>query len=130
LTVNLERTKAVPLLLVVFAAAGATAVLFFFPPEEHAFYPRCFFHTLTGLQCPGCGSLRAAHRLLHGEVASAFRFNPLMVTLAPLFAIWLAAYGIARMNGREIWVPLTRPIWAWTLLIVGVLFGILRNLLR
>jgi hypothetical protein len=128
LNVKIERAKAVPLLLATFAGAGATVVLYRFAPEQHGFYPRCFFHALTGLQCPGCGTLRAAHRLLHGDVAGAFHFNPLMVTLSPLFAAWLAAYGFSRITGREIWAPFTRPIWAWALLTVGVVFGILRNL--
>lgn len=65
-------------------AAGAW-ILFTFPPAAHSFYPRCVFRTVTGLECPGCGSTRALHALLHGRIGEAFRFNPL------LFAVMIAA---------------------------------------
>ena len=107
---------------------AAALLLFFFPPEQHAFYPRCLFYTLTGFECPGCGSLRATHRLLHGDLASAFRFNPLLVILAPVAGLWLSAYGLQRITGRKMWSSLTRPILAWALLAVGIAFGILRNI--
>jgi len=127
---TIERAKVVRILLAVVAAGGAASVLFFFAPEQHGFYPRCLFHALTGLQCPGCGGLRAAHRLLHGDLAGAFHFNPLMVMLAPLVVVWLAAYGIQWTRSARIWNSFSRPIWGWTLLAISVAFGIIRNLPR
>ena len=41
---------------------------------------------ITGLHCPGCGSLRAVRQFLHGELWAAFRLNPLMVLSLPLLA--------------------------------------------
>src|SRR5690554_8210264 len=38
----------------------------------------------TGFYCPGCGSQRAIHLLLHGDIIGAFRFNPLMVLTIPI----------------------------------------------
>ena len=78
----------------------------------------------------GCGGLRAAHRLLHGEFAEAFHLNPLLVCLAPLFLVWLAAYGMYEVTGRKSWYPFTRPVWGWGLLATAVAFGITRNILR
>src|ERR1035437_4948003 len=51
--------------VLVVAALGSGAVLFFFDPAKHGFYPICLFHSLTGLNCPGCGATRAAYQLLH-----------------------------------------------------------------
>jgi hypothetical protein len=36
------------------------------------------------MHCPGCGSLRAVHHLLHGDVVAAFKLNPLMVASLPV----------------------------------------------
>ena len=60
--------------------ALAAGVLFCFDPNRYPFYPLCFFHRATGLLCPGCGSLRALHQLLHGNLATAFHFNALLVS--------------------------------------------------
>jgi len=67
---------------------AAVAILFYFDPQTHAFYPGCFFKTLTGLNCPGCGMLRAIHQLLHGHVAEAARLNLLFVLSLPVVAWW------------------------------------------
>jgi hypothetical protein len=73
------------------ALIGVTGawVLYTFPPATSNFYPLCFFKVTTGLDCPGCGSTRALHALLHGRIAEAFRFNPLLfaVMIVGLFAL-------------------------------------------
>jgi hypothetical protein len=101
--------------------ALSAVLLFFFAPMEHPFYPRCVFHSLTGLACPGCGSLRAAHEFLHGNFAAAFRLNPFAMTIVPLaIGVWIA-------RGETAFTRL-RPICIWAVLAVIILFSILRNL--
>lgn len=58
-------------------------ILWGFNPSHSPFYPRCLLYTSTGIQCPGCGGLRATHHLLHGHFAMAFAHNALAVTLLP-----------------------------------------------
>ena len=48
-------------------------------------FPKCLFFSLTGLQCPGCGSQRALHSLLHLDLVAALRYNAYMVFLYHLF---------------------------------------------
>ncbi len=62
------RSLALPSLVVAILMALAGIVLFCFDPERCGFYPICIFHQSTGLLCPGCGSLRAMHQLLHGHL--------------------------------------------------------------
>ena|SRR5687768_15786548 len=102
-------------------ACAAAVLLYFFAPAEHRFYPRCMFHVATGLACPGCGSLRAAHSLLHGDFAAAFRFNPLLFVLLPLAGLAWAVYRPSSLSALP-------AKWIWTLLGVIVAFGVLRNL--
>jgi hypothetical protein len=66
------------------AAAATAAALFFFDPATTSFYPPCLFKTVLGMQCPGCGSLRAAHQLLHGNVEAAWALNKPVVLALPL----------------------------------------------
>ena len=105
----------------------AVAVLYFFDPSTAGFYPVCALHEMTGLQCPGCGGLRAAHQLFHGHVAAAWRLNPFVVALLPA-AVWLGVREAARILAGRQWPGIiTRPVFGWLLVGALVLFGILRN---
>ncbi|MCM3875226.1 MAG: DUF2752 domain-containing protein [Thermoanaerobaculia bacterium] len=68
------------------AGIACIAVLFFFDPATAGFYPACLFKTVLGAPCPGCGSLRAAHQLLHGNVAAAWALNRTVLVAVPLAA--------------------------------------------
>jgi len=72
-----------PRLLLALGLLAGLAVLFAVDPRTTGLYPRCPFLLLTGLECAGCGSARALHALLHGDVTAAFRFNPLATVAAP-----------------------------------------------
>lgn len=93
-------------------------MLFVFDPACASWLPGCPLHAMTGLNCPGCGTTRALHQLLHGHVATAFVLNPLTVSLLPLAAC------VAVRRGRVA----VRPVWMWSLLVVVVVFGIARNI--
>jgi hypothetical protein len=102
-------------------------VLFWFNPARHGFYPTCVFHRLTGLECPGCGGLRAVHHLLHGEILTAFRFNPLVVVVLPFLVLW----GIRRWWCGPRVPPLSHRAqarWGWVAFGVLMVFWIVRNL--
>jgi hypothetical protein len=67
--------------------AVGLGIVFFFDPATAAFYPPCLFKTIFGRSCPGCGSLRAMHQLLHGNFAAAWALNKPIVVGLPLAAI-------------------------------------------
>jgi hypothetical protein len=102
-------------------------ILFLFNPSNHSFYPFCVFYRVSGWQCPGCGGLRAVHHLLHGELLTAFRFNPLVVTAAPVGLFFLLRRWW-RGPGREKASHRTQARRAWLVFAVLVIFWILRNL--
>lgn len=124
-----ERSRTVPLVAlgaVLLPVAAAGLVLFCFDPRRYHFYPTCFFHQTTGLLCAGCGALRALHQLLHGHLATAFRFNPLLVASLPLVC-WFGARWVRRKLKNQPAAPGFRPIWLWGLLGVLIGFTLLRN---
>ena len=107
----------------------AALTLFCFDPNRYHFYPVCVFHQTTGLLCPGCGSLRALYHLLHGRIAVAWRFNPLLVLSLPLITPFAAIWLLRKF--RDPVSPLSpRVVWAFllALLLVGLAFGVWRNL--
>lgn len=108
------------------AAVAIALVLFFCNPERVPIYPVCLFHKWTGLNCPGCGSLRAMHQLLHGNFREALRLNAVLVLSLPLFA-WLVVRLLKQHYTGQPAVAV-RPIWLWLYAGVWVVFGIVRDL--
>ena len=41
-------------------------------------WPRCAFHDITGLPCVTCGATRTAIAFFHGNISSAWKWNPLV----------------------------------------------------
>lgn len=104
------------------ALAALTALFSFDPGTTRGFLP-CPFRAITGLLCPGCGSQRAMHDLLHGNFTEAFQHNAALVIAIPLLGVqWL----VPRLIGKEN-DPTTRNyiVYSWLVLIVA--WGILRN---
>lgn len=112
---------------VVLLCAAAAAALYVWDPARWAVFPPCPFHWLTGLHCPGCGTLRGLHQLAHGNLAAAFGLNPLMVLCLPLVACWPLWGMVRRAGGRRMSRVFVPAGWIWALLGVIVLFWILRN---
>lgn len=101
-------------------------MLFLFNPAHVPIYPICLFHQLTGLNCPGCGSLRAMHQLLHGNISAALHYNALLVSSLPLFG-WVG-FRLAKEHISGGPALVWRPIWVWLYVIVWIAFGIVRDL--
>lgn len=109
------------------AAIGIGALVFFFNPGTHGFYPACVFHSLTGLNCPGCGMTRALHALLHGNVLLALQDNALFIALLAVMAAWGARLAVQKMRGQPATLAISTKI-LWAFLLLAVLFAVLRNL--
>lgn len=92
-------------------------VLFSYDPEASVLYPSCPSKLLTGLDCPGCGTLRALHNLLNGNFVLALSYNPLMVASIPI---------LVHMLFRPKWVQ--APAAPWLVLTVLIVYTILRNI--
>lgn len=80
---------------------------------------------LLGFACPGCGGLRGTSELLHGNVAVAWAYNPLVVVAAPLGVALVVRWFLDAARGRPPWAP---PSWSgWVVGAAGLTFWVLRN---
>jgi hypothetical protein len=82
-------------------------VYFSFDPVKQALFPKCPSLWLTGWKCPGCGSQRALHSLLHGNVPEALQFNSLFVLSLPYvlfgFLLEYTVWGKRQFAKRRRW---------------------------
>jgi hypothetical protein len=123
---EMVRRRLTALLVWLTLAVGAT-YLFIFEPGKSGFFPACPFRMLTGFTCPGCGSTRGLHRLLHGDVIAAFEFNPLMVLSLPFLLYALVRYTTAAVTGRPLQRYRLNAKYIWTLFVVIMSFWVFRN---
>ncbi len=116
--------------LILFFISAWLLFLRFNDPVETSFYPKCPFHAVTGLDCPGCGSSRCAHDLVHFDLGSAFMHNPLTFIAIPTLLIY-AFGGIAGWWKRDRFTFLpdfVRSKVSVVVLVIVVVFSIARNL--
>ena len=97
-------------------------------PAEPGFYPPCVFYALTGLHCPGCGTLRAVHQLLHGNLIAAFGYNPYTMLALPVIGYAFLSSLLMSAYGKRVPTVFIHPALIWGLLAAVLSFWALRNL--
>jgi hypothetical protein len=107
-------------------AAGAV-VLFVLEPGKSAFLPVCPFRVLTGFTCPGCGTTRGLHQLLHGNVVGAFELNPFLILALPFLIYVLLRYTSTVLQGKPIRRNTLPAKYIWALFGFVLFFWIFRN---
>ncbi|MDQ3017400.1 MAG: DUF2752 domain-containing protein [Bacteroidota bacterium] len=115
---------------ILFVIAGIGLILIYGlldPAAGH--FPQCPFRLLTGWLCPGCGSQRAIHQLLHGHFIASFNHNQLFL---PSLA-YAGLGGFVRGVLPEKWMSIRKNFYgktaAYTALAIIFSFSLLRNVL-
>ena len=91
-------------------------------------FPKCPFRSLTGFLCPGCGSQRGIHQLLHGHMAEAFKLNALLI---PSIMYGLAG-AVISLFFQEYWPTIREKYYgaiaAYVALVIILVYWVGRNL--
>ena len=109
------------------AALPCLALVYARNPEEQGIYPPCIFYALTGLHCPGCGTLRAVHQLLHGDLIAAFGYNPYTMLALPIIGYAFLSALLLSAYGKRLPTVFVHPALIWGLLVAVLSFWVLRN---
>lgn len=89
--------------------------------------PPCPFRVVTGYRCPGCGTLRALHHVLQGNIAAAARLNILAVLALPL-AFWIGLSHIYALIWARPPASVRFPPWVYhSVLLVILSYWVARN---
>lgn len=98
----------------------------------------CPFLALTGWECPFCGGTRLGSALLHGDIAAAFGYNPVVFISLVLGVVVGALWIVEALGGPRVRPPVgwqaalrrIRPVAWWIGLgVLTALYVVLRNLL-
>jgi len=125
-----RRSRMVGPVLVAGIVGAATIALHVRDPHDSGSWGYCPWKLLTGLDCPGCGSLRAVNDLTRGDLVGAASSNLLFVALIPVaVALWIA-WARRSWTGEERRprpsASTTRAVWV-AAIVVTVAFTVLRN---
>ncbi|MBO6513222.1 MAG: DUF2752 domain-containing protein [Phycisphaerales bacterium] len=105
----------------------ATIVMLVWHPAS--WVPPCPFWKFTGLYCPGCGSMRACHSVLNGDVAGGFDFNPLLMVVGLPLAAWFWVDQVLIVTrGKRLKPWVSGSLVGWIALGALVGFAVLRNI--
>ncbi len=108
---------------------AVTFIFYNLDPGMQPLFPKCPFLLTTGYECPGCGSQRAIHDILHLDFKSAFLHNALILFLIPyiLLGIYLEFF-----NGKRRFPKLEKIFFGkWAAIIVLsaiIVYWVVRNI--
>ena len=109
-------------------ALPCLTLLFTYDPAVQNLFPPCPFRALTGLDCPGCGTLRGVHQLLRGNPQVAMDLNPMLVVILPVLGCAILYRFALEVTGRTVPDFLLPAPWIWGLLGMIIVFWTARNI--
>ena len=112
----------------VVATLAALFLIYRYPLGLGLAFPACWFYSLTGLHCPGCGATRALHALLQGEMGRAVDYNVLAVVLGPAVMAWSVFLLYRALRYRRVSPPAIPGHVLAGALLTAITFAVLRNL--
>ena len=92
---------------------------------------RCPFNSLTGWDCPFCGTQRMVRALLHCRWAEAFGYNALIMIASPLFilaGLRILFPSLTLQHRRFTLEPLFTDRALLVYLVILILWGVSRNI--
>lgn len=107
---------------------GVAVLFFVLDPNKHELFPRCLFHSITGGYCPGCGSQRALHSLLHFDIGGVIRYNFLFLPAGFLILYHYLHPFLNRAFGWKLPNLFYMKYTGWVVFSIVILFWIARNL--
>ena len=117
-----------PAAVVGLATVGCVGIWFADPTTPGGPSPVCPTKLLFGIDCPGCGSLRAIYSLLHGDVRAAIGYNAVGVACIALLLWAFGAYCIGLWRGRRVRSWQHHRWAAVTLLVIVCVWFVVRNI--
>ncbi|NNK23186.1 MAG: DUF2752 domain-containing protein [Winogradskyella sp.] len=91
-------------------------------------FPKCPFYVLTNFHCPGCGSQRAIHDVLHFRIGEALLHNVTIVVIVILLLSKLYAVISKRYFEKYYYNLSHKTYFTYAIVFIVFAYWILRNI--
>lgn len=104
-------------------------IYYTFNPSQSSFFLPCPLKYTTDFYCAGCGSQRAIHHLMHLDVVTAFRYNPLLILTLPILVYVLILQYLNFVTGSKYRFKLFYSnVFIVVYFGIAIVYSILRNI--
>ena len=124
----LKKFKPFFIALSIFVFVGILTFYFIYNPSEYNIFPKCVFYSETGLYCPGCGSQRAIHQILNGNILTGLSHNFLIILLVLVLAYDAVVISINSTLKKSYKNSLHKSTTTYVILVLVILFWVFRNI--
>jgi hypothetical protein len=107
---------------------GVLLLYFFWNPSNNNFFPKCPLYSLTGIYCPGCGSQRAMHQIIHGNIIEGLRHNYLIALLGIVLLYQALLFMVHKLYNKSFYNILHQSLTIKIILVLILVFWLLRNI--
>ena len=89
----------------------------------------CFFRTLTGYFCPGCGGTRSVVALLSGKILVSAVDFPMVVYCAAVYTWFMVSHTIEKLSRHRIRIGMKyRHAWIYGSLVIVAVHCVVKNI--
>lgn len=124
----ISKLKISLIIIGVLAFFGMLALYFFWNPSDTNLFPKCPVYSVTGIYCPGCGSQRAVHQIINGNIIEGIRHNYLIALLLVVMLYEAFVYIMNNLLNKGIANYLHKSKVTLGVLMIVILFWVLRNI--
>lgn len=113
---------------IVILLISVLSLYLFLNPSEYDLFPKCPFYSFTGIYCAGCGSQRAIHQIVNGNIITGIQHNYLLVLVFGVLSYKTIIYFLNKIYTKTFSDIFHKPIATKIILILVLLFWMLRNI--
>lgn len=124
----LTKFKIIIITSIVIVLLGVLSLYFFINPSEYNFFPKCPLYTYSGIYCAGCGSQRAIHQIINGNIITGIRHNYLLVLVFAVLSYKTGLFVLNKIYNKAHTDIFHKPMSTKIILVLVLLFWALRNI--